>query len=222
METITIAQPDATELSSQADAIVMAATDFVVQDAYSYTAALEAVRHIKTFRKKVMEWFKESKGLAFTLHRSITTREKETDAPAKEAEAIYKCKAGAWELAEQQRELEEQERLREQARKEEEEGRLAEAARLEGAGHSDQADALLEAPPANLPMPILPSAVPKIKGVSSTTVYRHRIVNASLIPRVWLIADEKRIAAFGRSMGEKAAIEGVEFYPEQRTAARAY
>ena len=57
----------------------------------------------------------------------------------------------------------------------------------------------------------MPKTVPKVEGVSTRTVWKYRFANEFMIPRNYLMPDEKKIGAHARSMRESASIPGVEF-----------
>ncbi|MBL7686227.1 MAG: hypothetical protein JNK65_09385, partial [Deltaproteobacteria bacterium] len=101
----------------------------------------------------------------------------------------------------------------------EEDERLAQAIQAESDGLiSEEVDSILETPTFCAPR-ILPSETPKVSGIASKTTWKFRIVNKKLIPREYLIPDEKAIGGIARSLGERANIPGVEFYPEMNISA---
>lgn len=76
----------------------------------------------------------------------------------------------------------------------------------------DQAQATL------IPPPILQAETPKAAGISMRTVWKFRIVNEALVPREYLVPDERKIGGVVRSLQDKASIPGVEVYAEQLVA----
>lgn len=58
------------------------------------------------------------------------------------------------------------------------------------------------------------AAPPKVKGIAYVKVIKFRIIDESLVPAEFRMLDEKKIGAYGRAMGDKASLPGVEFYVE--------
>lgn len=56
----------------------------------------------------------------------------------------------------------------------------------------------------------------KIPGAGYRTYIKHRIIDASLIPREWLMPDDKRIGEYGRTFKMEARIPGVEFFEDTK------
>ena len=64
---------------------------------------------------------------------------------------------------------------------------------------------------------VVVDAPPKVTaaGTSFRKVWKFRIVNAALIPREYLIPDEKRLGLIARTDKEGASVPGVEFYADE-------
>lgn len=61
----------------------------------------------------------------------------------------------------------------------------------------------------------------KVAGVSTRVVWKHRIIDEALIPREYLVPNEKAIAGVVASLGPQAKIPGVEVYEDTIVSARA-
>lgn len=208
-------------LASEQAIIVKRANDLTIACGDDFTLAGDDLKAIKTYRKQVEDTFGPHIKAAHDQHKALLATKNKFDTPAAAAEATIKRKMGDWQLAERRRAEEAERKLREEARKAEEDRRLAEAAELERQGKIEQAAAVIEKP-VETPVVVVKPDVPKVKGVSFRSVWKHRIVNPDLIPRQYLIPDEKRIAEHARSLKEKAQIAGVEFYEDTTTAATGY
>jgi hypothetical protein len=68
----------------------------------------------------------------------------------------------------------------------------------------------------------VPKVVPKVDGVSAREIMKFEIVNEALIPRQYLMVNEKAIGAYGRAAKAAARIPGVRFYAEESVAVKAY
>lgn len=67
--------------------------------------------------------------------------------------------------------------------------------------------------------PVLPAAPPKVSGLSSRQVWKYRVKNLSLVPREYLMLDEKKTGGVVRAMKADTNIPGIEVYPETDYAA---
>ena len=133
---------------------------------------------------------------------------------------------------EEERRRVELERL-EAERKAEEERILQAAQAAELAGETDKAGELLEsavnfgeavkqeaaaiqAEPVYVPPVVIPKSVPKMQGGPVyRTIWKFRIKDVSLIPRQYMIPDEKAIGGVVRSTQGKITIPGIEAYEER-------
>ena len=118
-------------------------------------------------------------------------------------------------------------------RKAEEERLMAAAQAAEAAGDKQTADALAEAAievteaakeevaavvsePVTVAPVVLPKATPKLAGGPVyRTIWKFRIINVNLIPRQYMVPDEKAIGGVIRSSQGKISIPGVTAYEER-------
>lgn len=68
------------------------------------------------------------------------------------------------------------------------------------------------------PVVHVPTAAPKISGLATRQAWTYEIVDESLIPRDYLIPNERTIGAIARAMKEKASIPGIRFYATESVA----
>ncbi|HET6329207.1 MAG TPA: hypothetical protein VFF76_00330 [Holophagaceae bacterium] len=90
---------------------------------------------------------------------------------------------------------------------------------------SVKADAAVDAATTLAPLDLMETpmpqrALPKVSGLSSRKVWKARVINANLVPRDFLMVDEKKLADFAKAMGETAKVDGVEFYSEEILSSR--
>ncbi len=241
--------PDTTEIVKQTQSAVSRAREMVVASPATMTEAGEFLRVLKTIRKRIGDTFDEPIKAAHAAHKSILAAKAEHDQPLADAERIVKGKVGTYQQEEERKRKAEEERLRESARKAEDERRLAEAQRLETEAEAKRAEVeraldegkhltaelkqheakeMTQAADATLAAPIpeptvyVPPTVPKVAGVQTRQVWKYRIVDVSLIPRLFLMPDEKLIAAHARNSRDNAWIPGVQFYSEPNVAVSGY
>lgn len=99
-------------------------------------------------------------------------------------------------------------------------GRAAEAAKLsvkadavESKGESKAE--LLAMQAATVVAPIVAPTTENISGVSRAVVWKHRVVDASLIPREYMVPNDTMLAGVAKSTKGAIAIPGVEIYSER-------
>ena len=102
----------------------------------------------------------------------------------------------------------EAQRLAAESAKALESGQAAEAQRL-----AQRVGETVAAPVAPVYAP--PIAPPKVSGMALRKLWRHRVVDAALLPREYMIPNDTMLAALAVSMKEKASVPGVEFYAKE-------
>ena len=219
-------------MSASSQALVEQAKSVSVTSPAAQEQASELLQAIAQMRKEIADTFKPMKDAAFKAHRTVCDQEKNLDAPLLEAERRLKNAIGGF-IAEQQRlarEAEEAERRRLQEdadrKAQEESQRLAieDAVALEAEGRVEEAEAVLAnpvpvAPVRVAPAPVVPD-VARVKGVSSRTVWKFRILDETKIPRDYLLVNEQAIRAVVARTNGKIQIPGVEVYADQQVAVR--
>lgn len=129
-----------------------------------------------------------------------------------------------WRVNERERQRKAELEAQAEATKRAEAERKDEAKLLKKAGRADEAQALLEKP-IEAPLVILPTEIPKVKGLSHRFVYKWRLKDSSKLHQGYLIPDEPSIGATVRKMGKRAeAVVGagaIEVYEEEISAGRA-
>lgn len=198
---------------------------------------LEMTRPLDTTKKLIMDRFREP--LAFlddaekAIKNAIGTYETEqrrlrleaekaaAEAARKERERMEAEAAKVEQAAREKREREE-----EKARALEAKGRAAEAEAKRKAAEEAEAARLREAEAkraaaASMPTaPVVHFEQPKVAGVSSRQVWKFEIVDPELLPRKFLVPDEKAIGDVVRSLGDKADIPGVRVYADTIISSR--
>lgn len=211
----------AKEVADQVPIVVQRANALIIATAQDYEAAGTDIRMIKTMRKRIDDTFDDGIDQAHQLHKTLLATKKTFDGPLAMAEATIKNKAAAWSAEQERIRRAEEIRLQEIARRQDEDRRMAEAEALERAGHVDEAAAVIEAP-VMAPTIVVPRAVPKVAGMSTRTTWKCRIVNASLIPRQYLIPNETQLGQMARAMGRAFLVPGCEAYEVTGVAASGF
>lgn len=182
------------------------------------TAGAFLVR-LKRILKEIDETFNEPIASANKTHKDMLAAKKKHAEPLLQAERAVKGGIGKYQAEQRKLREDEEHRLRAKAYKEEEDRCLADAEALASQGEPEAAEELISqpvvAPPVVLPGP------PKVAGVSTRTAWKWRETNFALVPKEYLILDERKINGVVRSMGKQTSIPGIEVYPEEVVSARA-
>lgn len=232
------------EIGKTVDLCVRQANDITVENQTDLDSAAVFVRGLKTVLKEIADTFDGPIADAHRAHKSMLTAKNKHADPVKKAESIVKGRIGKYQLEQERIRREEERRLRaqqedrerkareeeaERKRKveEEEQARLAEAQRLEDEGRTSEAEAVLdaappEAPPIAAPEPlpaVAPARAPKAKGVSTTSVWKWEVVNIEMVPRNFMMIDEKALNAYVRAKKGDTRVPGISIREEKRVAA---
>lgn len=197
------------------------ATGLQVTTAEEYTDAADKLKTIKALSKEIESSYGPLKQKASEAHKAIVAEEKRQLAPLQQAEAMCKDRMLTFQRAEQERAEAERRRLQaeadERARREREalEKKAAAAKKPETQQKYTEAAASVQAPVVNVA-----SQAPKANGVSIRKVWKARIVDATRIPREFLLVDETKLDRYAKAMKEMAKVDGVEFYEDSQLAAR--
>ena len=145
--------------------------------------------------------------------RNVLLEEKRISlAPFIEWEKTIKMKCTAYVTKREEEAAEAKRKADEEARKMAEDARLAHAATVEATQGREAATTLLEQPVTPVPAAKVPEP-PKTAGASFTEKWKHEVVDASVVPREYLIVDDKTLAALATALKNKAVVPGVRFYP---------
>lgn len=219
-------------IEQQALTTVERARSLVVGNVEQRTMAAEIGRAVAGLYKQAEEFFKPMKQAAAKAHKEICTQENSILQPLEAAKQHLSREIGAFDQRAERERLAEEARLQEQARRDAEavaeqlaqENAIADAISLEQDGDIAGAMAVLNHPaPVEVFVPpvIVQREVPKTQGVSGVQVWKFKITNEALIPREFLMVDEKKLGAVVRAMKEKTSIPGVAVYAEGAARFRA-
>jgi len=84
-------------------------------------------------------------------------------------------------------------------------------------GDTAKAETLL-ATATEIPAPVVLSERPRVDGIKTVTRWKHRVVDQALIPREFLMPNDKLLADMAVTTKGAVTIPGVEFYPEATVA----
>lgn len=212
--------PDTRVIEKERNVFINQADALIVKDDKGYDDAGLLLHDLKSIRSRIAEMFSEPVLLAHKAHKSLTTLRNNCDAPFKLADQITRRKMADHDATRRHEQAAEEARLRECARKEAEDRRLEEAQAAEDDGATDEeVEAVLDAPIVQV-APILSAPLPKAEGISSRDNWKHTVVAPHVLPREWMIPDEKKLAAHAKSCRDTVPVAGVHFYNDPTIAVR--
>ena len=203
------------EVETKALTIVDQAKAVKVIDGETYTSAGLLWKAIGDMIAEVKSTFDPICDAAHKAHKTATEKRSKYLDPLQVAYKSVKSLMSDYD-AEQKRKAEaEQRRLEALAKKEEEDRLIAEAAEMEKNGQHEEAAAIIEEP-VYVPPITVKKDVPKMAGGPVyRTIWKFKIYDAKLIPREYLIPDEKSIGGVVRASQGKIKIPGIQSYEER-------
>lgn len=186
----------------------------VITNAADYSRCGELWKAGRETMDAISEAYDSIIAAAHKAHKEAVAKKKSFYDPVEAATRKVKGIMAAYDAARERERQAERQRLEDEARKLAETRQLAEALRAEAGGNQAQADAIMEAPVMVAPV-FVTKDVPKIEGVSFREYWKVKIINADLIPREYMIPDEKKLGAMARALKGTMNIPGIEVYSER-------
>jgi len=231
METTKIVPVEAEKLVAETEVMATSYENYVVSSQENYADAGEVLKAIKTKAKSLDELRKSlTKPLDESKKRIMEFFKSPLDS-LEQAEKTIKSAMISWHQEQERIRLAEERRLAELQRKEAEElqkkveAELAKAASLKTDKAKEAAQARAEEAQAKIEMvnsyvPTVESKVEAVAGISKRTVWKFRVVNVNLVPREYMIPDEKFIGKMVEASKGTKPIAGIEIYSESIIVAR--
>jgi len=199
-------------IRSEVAPVVMNAASMVVTNPAEYTIASDFLKTIKGAQKKVTDFFAPMKQKAHEAHKAITQQESAMLKPLQDAEATLKRNLLVFYQDQERVRIEAQRKLQaeadEAARKERE--RLErEAAKLKTPELREQR--LEQAAAVIAPVVTVASVAPVVSGQSVRKTWTAKVVDVSLVPREWMVVNEKALDSFAKATKGAVKVPGVEF-----------
>lgn len=199
------------QLTRTIDQVLEQMKALVITNDDQYQVAGEWLKRNKETQKQVKDFYEPERVATYAAYTSVTSQIKGYLDPLGKGETTIKRKMGAYTAEQEQKRREEERRLAEEARKREEERRLQEAV--------DTGDeTLLDEP---IQVPIIHVEKPKpVEGISYADNWTFEIVDAGVIPRPYLMPDEKKIRAYVKALKNAGQIPGVRIFCEKSARVR--
>ncbi len=208
----------------------------VIQTQAEYTRVAEYLKTIKTFQRKVADWFAPHKKRASDAHRALCDDEKKLLQPSLNDEQRIKRALVAYTNEQDRLRREEQALLQREQREREETARLEQACALEREGHAtgdaafhDAAAQLMEAPIPTAPVAITTPAPPKIDGLSYRETYRTEVIDLLTLvkaiaaghqPLALVCANSTVLDGLARSLKSSFCVPGVQLVVDKTPVTR--
>ena len=200
------------ELDTKSTLDKLTAVAFIATTA-EYTAAGELWKEGKAAIEAIDNRYSDDIDFAHKEHKRLIAERDEVKKPVEAATKRVKRLMADYDAEQERARRAEQARLEAEARQREEERKLAEAIAV-AATDPVQADAIMEETIIVAPV-ILPKATPKVEGMVYREVWKFEITDAGLIPRQFMMPDEKAIGGTVRALKGQANIPGVRVYSEK-------
>jgi hypothetical protein len=208
-----------TDLEARAQKFLEIAKGLTVKSNDDYKKADEFCDHALKHKNNIVAFFKPIKQAQDKAKKVILDQEKAAVVPIDQGRSLLKEKMLGYEREEMKKKKEAEAKAAEEFRKQQEEQRKAEAKKREAEaealaaqGRDVEAVELLDAPlPVNsVPAvaPVIPSTVPKSKTIIPQN-WDFEITNEALIPREFMIPDDKSIRALVKAQKSKTRIPGI-------------
>lgn len=213
---VAVVQP---ELTEKTHALVATAQGFVIDGPTANESAADFLKDCKRMEREVKDKVGPIVTKAHEAHKAAKKLENSLMEPIKEGRRIVGLKMGTYqrEVEADRKMLEEQERAR--IAKEQEDEQVEFAQNLHEQGRYEEAEAVIAAPP--MPVEVdLPDDTAKVKGTISRTTWHSEVIDARLVPRGYLIPDEKAIGAIVRARKGKIEIPGVKTWSTTNVTAK--
>lgn len=217
------------EITSEARALVSQAEhDLTTLESFTITSPVEfqqsadllklvksRYNEIESKRKELVKPIDEAKkGLQDFFNPSLTR--------LKNAEMHIKSAIASWQNQERLRIAEQERKLRELALKEQQriDGDALDAAtEAHQKGDSAFAEEILNNVP-QVGIPAIVSPDNKAQGISMRDNWKYRVIDVNLIPRDYMMPDDKLLTSIAKAKHDGIRIPGVEFYNEPIVSAR--
>lgn len=211
------------DVEKELPALTAWARSLKVTTALEFNDAAERLKSIKGAMKRVVDFFKPTKQAQDEAKRRILEAEKKLLTPLEEAEGYAKRAMLTYQQEQQQIAQEEQRKLQAAAdlaaRKERERLQKLSDAAKKPETQQKYAEAAAEV---SAPVVHVPTAAPVVAGITTKKVWKYRVTDAALVPREFLMVNDKALAGYARAMKGAVPVAGVEFYSEDAMASGRY
>ena len=197
------------DLEKQAIALLGEARGLQIASDAEYAASGEFLARLSDERKTRKAFFEPDIAKANALHKSLTAKLRAAIDPIERAEAeVGRMRQDYRARAAQAAQLE-LAKANAAATKAADDAKLSAAVELEQNGQRQEAAEVLSAPLAAVPVAAIPATPTKTDGLVVRKTWVVKSVDLSLLPRAYMMADDKKIGGVVKAMGQSHNIPGV-------------
>jgi len=229
-QTLEVIAPEQEEIQNESAQYPVKATELAqaVKDDESYKNAADFLMTIKGFKKKVQESFGPVVQKANAAWKAAIDLRKLADDPLDRAERIIKPALVAYDMEQERKRRDEQDRLMAEQKKHDEDARLAQAEKMAETGESAAADAILEAPPAPIVAPAPPVAA-KVSGITYSNRWKAEVTDLKALikaiaegkaPIALVMTNTTALNAVAKSLKNEVMYPGVRVWSERVASSR--
>lgn len=214
---VVISRPDAAPLESAFNRIVQEVDGFKVTSKADLELASDKLNKIKTLKNEILTTFDAPIKQAYKAHKAIISARDRYLKPLSKYEKSIKVAISNFVVQQEREAKEKQRKIMEEAKRKAalEFKKKAEAALDEGDLERAVAlDEAAKAPEGLVVTPEIPVTKPKVEGLVTREVWKFEIVDASLLPREYLMPDQKKIGKVVTALKGSAKIPGVRVWKE--------
>lgn len=190
-----------------------------ITSAEGYEAAAKELIRVRSGKRSVMDAFAPAADAADKAHKEITKLRASIVATFDQANSILAPAISAWEVEQERQRRLEQMRQQEEEQKKLEAQRLQEAELADALGDTEAAVQILDAP---IVAPVIEIPRPKVAGMSSRSVWKFSVIDASKVDPKYLTPDLAKIQAVVNGLKADAAgtIGGIKVWEEKVLSTR--
>jgi len=201
------------ELGKQIDQLIKEMETVSIMTDEQFTFMAEWLKKLKATQKIVLEVYDPQIKELYEPYKTKLAEKKTYTDRLDAAERAAKSKMSAYQAIQERKRLEEKQRLEEEARK-------AEAEKLLNEAIKKNDETVLERPIV-IPSVYVGPATTKVSGISFVETWDFVIENMELIPRDYMLPDEKKIRQAVKLLKDKAVIPGVKVFARKDVRASA-
>lgn len=211
--------PTVLAVTSEITTLEAFAASYAVTTAEQFQAGASDLARVKGMQKKLEE---TRTGITGPMNDALAKVNAFFKAPAAKLKAIedlIKGKLSAYHAEQERIRAKEQAEADERARKERD--RVEAQARKAAESGKVEKAAQLEQRAATVVAPIIQREAPKVAGLQMREAWKFQVTDPSLVPREYLVVDEKKIRGVVMALKGEAKIPGVRVYSETAVASSA-
>lgn len=213
------------DLEKQALALLAEAKTIQIADDLQYATTGLFLTRCAEERKARKAFFEPDIAKANALHKSLTAKLRQALEPIENAEAVANRLRTEYRARKEQEAALELAKANAAAQKAADDLKLSAAVGLEQEGKRQEAEDVLSAPLAAVPVAAAASAPPKTDGLVLRGSWVVEAIDREALPKIYMVPNEKKIGGVVKSMGKDHNIPGVsvrwvekEFGRKQRVA----